>query len=111
MAADGASWCRGWMAAHVQLMLLPSMWGGAFALVIALPSYWGDVAYTNHMPVRADNNMTLYSLLKITVLCALFYEAAAAVRHQPIALRPLAPVASIASPSPLLLSLSLHYRV
>jgi hypothetical protein len=49
MAADGASWCRGWMAAHVQLMLLPSMWGGAFALVIALPSYWGDVAYTNHI--------------------------------------------------------------
>ena len=31
----------------------------------------------------ADNNMALYSLFKLTVLCALFHEAAAAVRRQP----------------------------
>ena len=47
--ADGASWCRGWMVSHVQLMLTPSMWGAACALVIALPTYWGDVAYKKHI--------------------------------------------------------------
>ena len=31
----------------------------------------------------ADNDMALYSLFKLTVLCALFHEAAAAVRRQP----------------------------
>ena len=31
----------------------------------------------------ADNNMALYSLFKITALCALFQAATAAVRRQP----------------------------
>jgi len=62
--------------------------------------------HSARLPVRADNNMTLYSLLKITVLCALFHEAAAAVRRRP----PRAPVAFIASPSPLLRRLSLQHQ-
>ena len=37
------------MVSHVQLMLTPSMWGAACALVIALPTYWGDVAYKKHI--------------------------------------------------------------
>ena len=47
--ADGASWCRGWMVSHVQLMLTPSMWGVVCALVIALPTYWGDATYKKHI--------------------------------------------------------------
>ena len=58
--------------------------------------------------------MALYSLFKITVLCALFHEAAAAVRRQPPPYQPpvsrFAPVhlASIALPSPLPLRPTLH---
>ena len=51
------------------------------------------LALTTHATAcpRADN-MALYSLFKVTVLCALFHEAAAVIRRQPpltsIALRP-----------------------
>ena len=49
-------------------------------------------------PCADNNNMALYSLFKITALCALFQAAAAAVRRQPPPARRFAPVhlASIA---------------